>query len=137
MLRRLVTVFALAAFALATPALAASKSAKKPAAKSAKTTTRKKTKKKSAKPSITPVAAATPAPARKGPSKSRGFIRTTRAGWQEVIVGDKVIATRDDGSKVSGTIREVSDYAIVIEPKKTGKVRIASNDLAQVFHDAN
>jgi hypothetical protein len=137
MLRRLVTVIALASFALATPALAASKAAKKPAAKSTKST-KSTAKKPAATPAATPVAevVATPAPAKKSASKDRAFIRTTRAGWQEVIVGDKVIATRDDGSKVSGTIREVSDYSIVIEPKKTEKVTIASNDLAQVFHDA-
>ena len=145
MLRRLVTLFTLAAFALATPAFAASSSAKKPASKSSNTTTTKKKKKKSKKSKTVKKsvkkAAATPAPVaapvKKGPAKSRAFIRTSRAGWQEVIVGDKVIATREDGSKVSGTIREVSDYSIVIEPKKTRKVTIASNDLAQVFHDAN
>ena len=81
-------------------------------------------------------AVATPAPVKKGKALDRAFIRTTRAGWQEVVVGDKVIATRDNGTKVSGTIKEVSDYSIVIEPKKSEKVTIASNDLAQVFHDA-
>lgn len=136
MLRRLVTVIALAAFALATPALAASKAAKKPAAKSTKSTKKSTAKKPAATPTPVAEVAATPAPAKKGASKNRAFIRTSRAGWQEVVVGDKVIATRDDGSKVSGTIREVSDYSIVIEPKKTEKVTIASNDLAQVFHDA-
>ena len=137
MLRRLVTVIALAAFAFATPALAAKAAAKKPAAKSARSKTTAKKKKPAATPTPVVEAVATPAPVKKGPAKSRGFIRTSRAGWQEVVVGDKVIATRDDGSKVSGTIREVSDYSIVIEPKKTQKVTIASNDLAQVFHDAN
>ena len=135
MLRRLVTMIALASFALATPALAASKAAKKPAAKSTKST-KSTAKKPAATPTPVAEVAPTPAPAKKASSKDRAFIRTTRAGWQEVIVGDKVIATRDNGSKVSGTIREVSDYSIVIEPKKSEKVTIASNDLAQVFHDA-
>jgi hypothetical protein len=133
MLRRLVTVIALASFAFATPALAA---AKKPAAKSTKSTKKSTAKKPAATPTPVAEVVATPAPAKKGVSKDRAFIRTTRAGWQEVVVGDKVIATRDDGSKISGTIREVTDYSIVIEPKKTEKVTIASNDLAQVFHDA-
>ena len=136
MLRRLVTPVALSAFALATPAFAAAaKTAKKPAATKKAAATKKKAA-PAATPTATPVAAATTAPVKKGKSLDRTFIRTTRAGWQEVVVGDKVIATRDNGTKVSGTIKEVSDYSIVIEPKKSEKVTIASNDLAQVFHDA-
>lgn len=134
MLRRLVTLVALSAFAFATPAFAAAKTAKKPAA--AKKAAAKKKAAPVATPTATPVAVATPAPVKKGKALDRTFIRTTRAGWQEVVVGDKVIATRDNGTKVSGTIKEVSDYSIVIEPKKSEKVTIASNDLAQVFHDA-
>ena len=142
MLRRLVTVLVLGAFAFATPVLAAEKksSSKKPAA--TKSASKKKAPaKKVAKPAATPAPVAEVAPApvkKKGPKLDRTFIRTTRAGWQEVVVGDKVIATKDDGSKVSGTIREVSDYAIVIEPKKNAQeIEIASNNLAQVFKDAN
>ena len=136
MLRRLVTLVALSAFALATPAFAAAKTAKKPAATKKATATKKKA--PAATPTATPVAevVATPAPVKKGKSLDRTFIKTTRAGWQEVVVGDKVIATKDNGKKVSGTIKEVSDYSIVIEPKGSEKVTIASNDLAQVFHDA-
>lgn len=140
MLRRLVTVLVLGAFAFATPALAAEKksSGKKPAA--TKSTSKKKAAVKKPAATPTPVAevAPTPTPVKKGKKLDRTFIKTTRAGWQEVVVGDKVIATKDDGSKVTGTIREVSDYAIVIDSKKSSnQVEIASNDLAQVFKDAN
>lgn len=135
MLRRLVTLVALSALALSTPAFAAAKAAKKPAATKKSTPAKKKA--PAAASTATPVAEATPAPVKKGKALDRTFIKTTRAGWQEVVVGDKVIATRDNGSKVTGTIKEVSDYSIVIEPKKSEKVTIASNDLAQVFRDAN
>ena len=134
MLRRLVTLAALAAFALATPAFAAAKAAKKPASTKKAASTKKKA---VATPTATPVAetVATPAPVKKGKALDRTFIKTTRAGWQEVVVGDKVIATKDNGKKVTGTIKEVSDYAIVIEPKGSERVTIGRNDLAQVFAD--
>lgn len=144
MLRRLVTFVILGAFAFASPVLAAEKKASGKKAAATKSTAKKAPAKKAAaaKPAATPTpvaeVAATPAPVKKGAKKDRTFIRTSRAGWQEVVVGDKVIATKDDGSKVAGTIREVSDFAIVIEPKKTSsQVEIASNDLAQVYHDPN
>ena len=139
MLRRLVSVLALSAVVLASPAFAASKSSKKgskPAAtKSSKST---KTAKKAAPAATpTPVAEApapekekAPAPVSSGKST---FIKTHRAGWQQVAVGNKVTAFRADGSKVTGTIKEVSDYSIVIEPKKTERVTIASKDLDQVY----
>jgi hypothetical protein len=133
MLRRLVTVAALAAFALSAPAFAAAKKTSKPAA--TKSTAKKGTKKKAAA-TPTPEAVATPeaTPVAKKPAKKmdKTFIRTHRAGWQEVAVGSKVIVTRNDGSKVNGTIREVSDEEIVV-----GKTTIASRDLAQVFADPN
>ena len=133
MLRRLVSIAALAALTLSFPAFAASgKSSARPATKSSSKKKAPVTKKK---PVATPVAVATPAPAatHKADPDGRTFIRTQRAGWQEVVVGNKVTAHRADGSQVTGTIREVSDFAIVIEPKTTQQVTIASSDLNQVF----
>lgn len=141
MLRRLVSIAALAALTLSVPAFAASgNSSTKPAAKSsstkkkapAKKTTRKAKPAAVATPTPAPVAA-TPASLHKANPEGRTFIRTQRAGWQEVIVGNEVIAKRADGSQVTGTIREVSDYAIVIEPKTTQQVMIAASDLNEVF----
>ena len=136
---RFATVLALAMFAFSSPAYAAktTKSAKKPAA--TKSTKKKAPAKKKAvaAPAATPTPAAVeaiaPAATHKADPDGRTFIRTQRAGWQEVVVGEKVVATRADGSKVTGTIKEVSDYAIVIEPKTASKVTIASSDLNQVF----
>ena len=133
-MRRFVTVLALLAMSFSVPALAASSkksSSKKPAA----TSTKKKAPAKAvATPTPAPVVETASASGRhKADPDGRTFIRTQRAGWQEVVVGDKVEATRVDGSKVKGTIKEVSDFAIVIEPKAHQKVEIASGDLNQVF----
>lgn len=124
MFRRLVSPIVVALVSsLAVPALAASKDAP------AKSVTAKKPAKKVLK-------ADRPGPSatqHRADPKGRTFIKTQRAGWQEVVVGHKVVATRADGSKVTGTIREVSELAIVIEPPQSRRVTIASNDLAQVF----
>lgn len=139
MLRRLVSLAALAALTLSFPAFAATgKSSAKPATKSSTASKKRKAKTTKKKPVAKPAATATPAPVaatpvHKADPDGRTFIRTQRAGWQEVVVGETVVATRADGSKVTGTIREVSDFAIVIEPKTAQQVTIASSDLNQVF----
>lgn len=62
----------------------------------------------------------------------KAFIKTGAAGLQQVEVGRYVRALRTDGSEVVGTIHEVSEVAIVVDPGDGSSVMIRAGELRQV-----